>query len=243
MSIDSVIQQTFKNFELLIIDGVSTDNTIKIAQKYNDIRIRIWSEPDKGIYDAMNKGIMLAKGDWLYFLGCDDYFYNNEVLNNISNYLKNKRLDILYGNVIFSNSGIKYGGFFTAFKIIEQNISHQAIFTRKEVFQKLGYFDPKYVVVADWHFNLRWFSNRKIKRKYVDKIIAFYGEEGYSANTFDKKFDEDRSKIIKEVFPFHIRYLYENRNKALFRYYFVILRKVNNWLKMLHNGCKSHILI
>lgn len=231
ITIDSIIQQTFRNYEILIIDGASTDSTIEKAQKYNDNRIRVFSEPDSGIYDAMNKGITLANGEWLYFLGSDDYFYNYEVLSSISEFLNNKKLDVFYGNVIFRNSGNKYDGVFTAFKLIEQNISHQAIFARKEVYKKLGYFDTKYNVVADWHFNLRWFGNRKIKHKYIENTIAYYVEGGYSTYTFDKKFDEDHDKIVKEFFPFYIWYSYDNRNKTLFRYYFAIQRKVKSWLE------------
>lgn len=85
-ALDSIICQTFTNWEVLIMDGISTDDTLKMAQSYNDSRIRIYSEPDNGIYDAMNKGINKANGEWLYFLGSDDCLFSKDVLSNIFNH-------------------------------------------------------------------------------------------------------------------------------------------------------------
>ena len=89
--LDSVISQSFTDWEVLMMDGVSNDDTIKIASSYQDSRIQIYSEPDKGIYDAMNKGIDKAQGEWLYFLGSDDWLFNCNSLkdifcNNINQY-------------------------------------------------------------------------------------------------------------------------------------------------------------
>src|SRR4249920_3431468 len=83
-TLDSILSQTFTDFEIILTDGVSKDDTIAIAESYNDSRLKIHSEPDKGVYDAMNKGMSLATGKWLYFIGSDDYLYNDEVLQTIS---------------------------------------------------------------------------------------------------------------------------------------------------------------
>ena len=82
-ALDSIVKQNFTDWEVLVMDGVSTDNTIKVAQSYNDSRIHIFSEPDKGIYDAMNKGIEKAQGEWLYFLGSDDWLLNGNVFDSL----------------------------------------------------------------------------------------------------------------------------------------------------------------
>ena len=79
----SVINQDYHDFEYIIIDGVSTDGTLEILNKYSDKISKIISEPDVGIYDAMNKGIALANGDWVYFLGCDDVLYESSTLSRI----------------------------------------------------------------------------------------------------------------------------------------------------------------
>ena len=96
--LDSVISQSFTDWEVLMMDGVSNDDTIKIASSCQDSRIRIYSEPDKGIYDAMNKGIDKSRGEWLYFLGSDDYLFNSHSLEDV---FKNdiEKYDVVYGDV------------------------------------------------------------------------------------------------------------------------------------------------
>src|SRR5215216_6167566 len=101
--LQSVLNQTFKDFEILIIDGLSSDNTINVIKGYNNSKIRVYSEKDKGIYDAMNKGIEKSAGEWLYFLGSDDQFFNEYVLEAIFQGNKDilKHSDYVYGNVIW----------------------------------------------------------------------------------------------------------------------------------------------
>lgn len=202
-AIESVLEQTFTDYEILVIDGLSTDHTVELAKSYQDERIKIISEKDNGIYDAMNKGIQLAEGDWLYFLGSDDKLYDSTVLEKISAWL-GKDYDVLYGNVVFSISQRIYDGRFSAQKLITRNICHQAIFTRRNVFKKLGNFDVEYKGLADWHFNFKWFSNQTIKHKYLDQIIAYYYEDGYSFKNPDKKFSEDFAKMIKSYLPLSV---------------------------------------
>ena len=96
--LNSIVCQNYLDWEVLIMDGVSKDDTVKIAESYSDSRIHVYSEPDKGIYDAMNKGIKKAQGEWLYFLGSDDWLVDNEVLANVSNQLSHD-LDVFYGDV------------------------------------------------------------------------------------------------------------------------------------------------
>ena len=95
-SIKSVLNQSFENFELLIIDGKSTDNTLEIVRKFaNDKRLKCTSESDSGIYDAMNKGIHKAKGEWIYFLGYDDFLIDNDVLQEFANAIKTDQPDFI----------------------------------------------------------------------------------------------------------------------------------------------------
>ncbi|MEI7505135.1 MAG: glycosyltransferase, partial [Paludibacter sp.] len=96
---ESIISQSFTDFEVHIIDGVSKDNTLEIVKSFNDKRIQILSEIDNGIYDAMNKGIKLAKGKWLYFLGSDDQLFDSRVLNEIYITSKHTRSKVIYGSV------------------------------------------------------------------------------------------------------------------------------------------------
>jgi len=202
----SVVNQDFDNFEYIIIDGGSTDGTLDVIKKYQD-KITLWiSEPDKGIYDAMNKGIKKAEGDYLYFLGGDDLIYSNSVLEYISNRLRDKN-KIYYGNVLFKTRNVIYDGKFSSLKIVTRNISHQSIFYPREIFDKYS-FDTKYKIFADYDLNLKLFGNSSYSFVYMPVTVAFFNDEGVSgSNVLDVNFEKDRFEIIKNNFPYWI-YLY-----------------------------------
>ena len=153
--LDSIITQTFKNYEVVIIDGRSSDNSLKIIsyfqEKWNNIRLI--SEHDKGIYDAMNKGIEIAKGEWLLFLGSDDILYNLRVLDQAMTKINaNLGKKFFYGNVLingdtgWAKDGEIYDGPFTIGKLLKRNISPQGIFYHKEVFKKIGVYKLNYKI-------------------------------------------------------------------------------------------------
>lgn len=188
--IDSILSQSFSDFEILIMDGLSSDTTLDVANTYGDTRIRIFSQKDSGVYDAMNKGIEEAKGEWLYFLGSDDNLANNDVLLNVSITIKEKQPDLIYGYIFYKTSGEKYGGEFTR-KIIlnSHNISHQSIFYKKELFSRLGKYNTDFHLFADWDFNIRCFSIPDLKIEYIDIPIAYYNEvSGISTQWNDTNF-------------------------------------------------------
>jgi glycosyltransferase involved in cell wall biosynthesis len=191
---NSVMNQSFTDFEVLIIDAVSKDKTLEIAHGFNDSRIQITSEPDVGIYDAMNKGIRLAKGKWLYFLGSDDFLYDTTVLEIVYKKNREESLDIVYGNV--NAIDCIYDGPFDFSKIQSKNICHQSIFYSKKLLIELGGYDLKYKVCSDYDLNLKWFFNKKYKAAYIDKIIANYTSNGFSCDNYDRKFYDDLPKKI-----------------------------------------------
>lgn len=190
----SVLNQTFTNFEVLIMDGVSNDGTLTIANSFKDVRTRIYSESDKGIYDAMNKGIELAKGTWLYFLGSDDELFDADVLENISIELINSSNKIVYGNVMitgdsdWAKNGEVYDGKFDREKLFRKNICHQGIFYQKNIFKIVGKFNVRYKALADWEHNLKWFGNSKINHFYTNQIIAKFTVGGFSSTYNDSLF-------------------------------------------------------
>ena len=187
--LDSIVEQTYPEWEVLLMDGVSKDDTLSIARSYNDSRIRIYSEPDKGIYDAMNKGIMKSKGEWLYFLGSDDFLCNKEVLKIVSTHFQD--IDVVYGEVE-SDYGCmveENRGQWT-FENILANRCHQAIFYRRAVFAKVGLYDLRYRVWADWDLNHRWYCCPSIRHQYISEKIAHYSEGGFSSNQGDEAFDK-----------------------------------------------------
>lgn len=183
-TIESVLKQTYDNWEFIIVDGGSTDGTIDILKRHNSGKVLWRSEPDNGIYDAMNKGIKRASGDWIYFLGGDDTFFNQQVLGNI---FLNKRYeaDFIYGNVYDKRLKRNYDGEFDQNKLLKKNICHQGIFFRKEIFNDIGTFNTRYRLFADWDFNLRCFSNEKVRKEHVDVVVANYSAGGASAENND----------------------------------------------------------
>jgi glycosyltransferase involved in cell wall biosynthesis len=194
-----LLNQTFVDFEVLIMDSVSTDSTLSIVEGYQDSRLKVASEPDKGIYDAMNKGIEMAKGEWIYFLGSDDRLYSDSTLNTIYAYLSVSNCEVIYGNVIMSSHpDVLYDGLFNPSKFYDYNICHQSIFYNRHVFEKTGLFNLKYPVLSDYDLNIRWFFNRKIKKLYVDEIIAYYDNSGFSSIYEDNLFLADKNiKFIR----------------------------------------------
>jgi len=181
-ALDSIYHQTFHDFEVLIVDNLSIDGTTEIIMENcrRQPGIRFISEKDQGVYDAFNKGLRLAVGEWIYFLGSDDHLYHENILKEVFEKLRASDFDLSYGNVLFSNHKKPYDGRFNAEKLLEQNISHQAIFYNKRVFEKLGEFQIRYRIMGDWEFNLKCFFREGFKDFYLDLIIAEFGVEGIS---------------------------------------------------------------
>ena len=144
----------------------------------------------------MNKGIRIATGDWIYFLGSDDTLYDKNVLRNIFEIIAGCNCDVLYGNVFTSISKKIYNGEFTREMLFNENICHQSIFLKKSIFDKIGLFNLKYKVFADWDSNFKWFYNNNIRHKYYNVIVANYSEDGMSNTIKDYPFLRDRLGLI-----------------------------------------------
>lgn len=182
--IESLLSQTFIDFEILIMDGISTDNTLEIVKKYKDFRINIFSERDKGVYDAMNKAIDKASGDWLYFLGSDDWLYTNNILQDVYSFSEISNSHLIYGNAYLLGKKRVYDGPFTRETLFtKQNICHQAIFYHKSVFSRLGKYNLEFVLYADWDFNLRCFSTPDLIISYADLTVVNYNDETGLSNS------------------------------------------------------------
>lgn len=195
--LDSIISQTYRDYEVLVIDGRSTDETIKIVKSHQSERITISSEPDKGIYDAMNKGIRAAQGEWLYFLGSDDYLYAPDVLEKVSKELTSK-YQIVYGDVDSTHLSHEYKGEWKP-SMIEYNRCHQAIFYHYSVFQKYGLYNTDYSVLADYIYNINCFWKYRLLTKYIPLIIAHYSEGGVSGYKTDTQFEKDIYLLLLRV--------------------------------------------
>ena len=195
-SINSVISQKTHEIEYIIIDGDSSDATKTILNKYRDNIDVIISEKDEGIYNAMNKGVNIATGDYVYFLGADDILIEN-ILIKIMPILKSDNDVIHYGQVILQPDNKLYGGKFNKWRLIHKNISHQAIFYPKKVFSEKR-FNEKYKILADWDLNL-YLISKNYKFIYNGLIISNFKRDGISSYG-DKIFLKDFRKIIKNYF-------------------------------------------
>jgi glycosyltransferase involved in cell wall biosynthesis len=195
-SMDSVIRQTFTSFEYIVIDGGSRDATVDILRRYEE-SIEYWvSEPDNGIYDALNKGITLARGEWLYFLGADDLLADSRVLEKV--FARRRDSLFIYGDLLYGDSGAIYGGVFTRQMLTKRNICQQGIFYRSDLFRRLGPFDVKYSLLADWVFNMKAFSLKESRPEHLDIIIAEYSLSGASNRSLDLSFYGDRLQLIRK---------------------------------------------
>lgn len=180
-TIKSVISQTYKNVEYIIIDGKSTDNTLKIVEKYHEHIACLVSESDKGIYDAMNKGILKATGDIVGIINSDDYYAVDTIEKVVDCFVKTGA-DVVYGrvNLIYEN------GYMVAsdnppleqlnYKMI---IQHPSVFVKKSVYSQYGAFNLCYSIAADYDFLLRVY-NQGVKFYYLDEILAYFSMAGTS---------------------------------------------------------------
>jgi len=201
----SVVNQKFRGFEIIVIDGGSTDGTVDIINNYKS-HLAYWTtEHDDGIYDAMRKGIAHAKGEFIYFLGSDDVLYDSEVFLNISGMLSYDT--ILYGNVLFKYKNKVYDGYFNVFKLATRNIAHQSIFYPRSALVQYQ-FNRNYRIFADYDLNIRLFCDSDYNFKYTPVIIAIFDDSGTSgSNAPDPDFERDRLSIMKRYFPFPV-YMY-----------------------------------
>jgi len=192
MTILSMLNQTFDNVEFIVIDGGSTDATLDIIRKY-DHAIDYWvSEKDAGIYDAMNKGIRLATGDWLNFMNAGDLFYENTTLARVVAKLASD-LAIVYGDVenVYSNHSVNVKD--TSFPVTVQNfvmkmpICHQATFVRLSSFKRMGLYDTAYKICADHDWLVRALLQGD-QSKYLPQCMALINMDGVSATSiFQRK--------------------------------------------------------
>ena len=193
-ALDSIVRQSYRNIELIVVDGGSTDGTQNVLKEYAEHISVLVSEPDKGIYDAMNKVCTLATGDWLIFLGCDDVLL--DTLGNIAGQMTNPD-SIYYGDVIFRSSGKIYGGKFSKYRLMNRNICHQALFYPKSVYKKYSY-NLNYKWLADHDYNIRLFG-KGIPFVYLGAVVSIFNEKGEGSHG-DAEFEKERLELIRESF-------------------------------------------
>ncbi len=196
----SLARQKYPNLELVIIDKLSTDRTLEIAHHFaeNHPWTSIVSEDDTGIYDAMNKGLKRARGEWIYFLGSDDEV-EPEAFNKLFAAVEMSDFDLVYGDVRLK-SGRLFDGEFSALEIAGRNMCHQAALYRRSLFERFGGFDTRFPVWADWEFNWRCFGATDVRRTWVNVVVAEYGDRGFSSTRDDEVLLSERPRLLFKYF-------------------------------------------
>lgn len=203
-TIKSIVSQTFSDFEYIVIDGGSSDGSLEVIQKYSD-KIDFWiSEPDSGIYNAMNKGIRQAKGEYLLFINSGDYL---EGINSLSKIMDNvSSVDIVYFNLKVMNPDnsffikeypekVDFGYFMT------KTLPHPASFIRKELFLKYGVYNEKMKIVSDWAFFTHAICDKKCSYKYVPEYFSVFMLDGISSSPKNSNLiKEEKDKYLKDKY-------------------------------------------
>lgn len=198
----SVAAQGGVDYEHCIVDGASTDGTVELLRAQTNARLRWISEPDRGIYDAMNKAVRMARGQWIYFLGADDRLRSG-ALRTMTSYFRHP-LTLYYGNVWMTKRQIRYAGRFGAIKLALKNICQQAVFYPSRVFESYA-FDERYPIQADWVLNMACWKDRRFLFQYIPMIVAdFRDEGGASSERRDLAIERDYTLLLHRYFPLWI---------------------------------------
>ncbi len=207
-TIQSIIGQTYKNIEYIIIDGGSADNTVNIINKYRPYIHHFVSEKDHGIYDAINKGIALASGDVIGILHADDIFFNNQTIENVAFAFLLENCSAIYGDLYYVNAqdtnkvlrNWKSKHFEPKLLKMGWMPPHPTLFIKKKVFDEIGIYSLNYKIAADYDFILRLFSNPIYTFKYLPQVITkmrIGGESNKSIHNIILKSKEDL-KALKQ---------------------------------------------
>jgi glycosyltransferase involved in cell wall biosynthesis len=183
-ALQSIIQQNYPSLELIIIDGKSQDDTLSIIRKYQE-HITFWkSEPDKGIYDAWNKGIEMSTGDWIMFLGSDDKLLPDSLIS-YSDFINSTETDVEFisSRMLYTDENMKpyrtlgWKWEWPKFQL-EMTVAHTGSLHSKKLFDKYGKYNTDYKICGDYELLLR--PGKNLKTSFLDKITAMYREGGAS---------------------------------------------------------------
>ena len=179
-TIDSVLCQSYKNIEYIVIDGASGDRTVEIVKSYGDKITEFVSEPDRGLYDAMNKGVALTTGNVVGILNSDDFYIDNDVIERVVKEFKNRGVDSVYADLVYiSSSNINKvvrcfdsGQFKPSLFSYGLMPAHPTFFVKKSIYEKYGKFHIDFKNAADFDLLVRFIYTNKITYHYIDKVIV-----------------------------------------------------------------------
>lgn len=202
-TINSVIQQSFRDFELIVIDGASADNSVSVIEKFSPYIKFFVSEHDNGIYDAMNKGLENAKGLYVLILNSGDLLPYKNTLGIVFGSAQNE--DLLYGNIFLNKEGknepLIYPSVITLEYLFQGVLPHQATYIKRELFDVIGKYKTHYRIVSDWEWTLRCFLFHNVTYKYINNFIAVYETNGISFQKHNEELiKNERKQVLEELF-------------------------------------------
>lgn len=178
IAIKSLNDQDYEYIEHIIVDGGSTDGTLKIIQSMRRSNSVILSEKDAGIYDALNKGILLSTGDIIGILHSDDYYPHPRVISSVMSYFNDSEIDAVYGDAIFFNLKGKVVRYFSSQRFSVEKMkygemmAHTALFLNKRIFNKYGLYKTSYEIAGDFEFVARVFNQKNVNFKYIKEVFV-----------------------------------------------------------------------
>ncbi|MDX1652576.1 MAG: glycosyltransferase family 2 protein [Brumimicrobium sp.] len=212
-AIESVLEQDYPNIEHLIVDGASKDKTVEIVKSFQEehAQIVLHSAPDKGIYDALNKGVSMATGDIIGFLHSDDFFADPQILSKVMQVMSDDQVDGVFGDLKYVSAGdeskvIRYWKsrpFRSTLLKHGWMPAHPTLFLKKEVYEKHGNFDLDFRIAADYDFMLRILSDPNLKFTYLPEVITHMRVGGASnaVGNIKQKMKEDLKALRKNNLP------------------------------------------
>lgn len=218
-TLKSVTNQTYQDFEYLVIDGGSTDGSKKIIEQYKD-KIDYWiSEPDNGVYNAMNKGISKATGEYLLFINSGDEFYNLNVLKENLKFIHTHDLVYFNINVVGEQDNYikKYPSKISFSYLYDDTLPHPATFIKKKLYDKVGFYDENLKIVSDWKLFILALVKYNATYHYVDAVFSIFYFDGISSRKENLEILlVEREKVLKQEFPIILKdYLDLNQQNSL----------------------------
>lgn len=233
-TINSVLSQSFDDYEIIVKDGLSKDDTVKNIPVSD--KIKVYEQADKSIYDAMNQGNEYAKGKYVCFLNCGDFFTDNYVLEKIYEVAKNTEEAVVYGNYMRKGVLFKQPSNITPFYLYRTPLCHQTMFISKKLFETNGLYDTEFKILADYEHTLKdYFSG--VQFIHCNYPVCDYMGEGISESKVGKiTKNEERKKILKEYYSRKNRVLNEFKILISMRKLrqAVISDKSPKWLRLLY---------
>ncbi len=224
-AIDSVLSQTYNDVEYIIVDGKSKDNTVEVVKSYGSRISKFVSEPDKGIYDALNKGIRMATGDVIGFMHSDDLFASDNILAKVAEIFKTNDVDSVYGDLqyVYKNDTNKVLRYWKSGRFSLRRLKmgwmppHPTFYVKKKVYDNYGLFNTDFRIAADYDTMLRFLGKHRISTYYLPEVMVKMrvgGASNRSLKNIIKKSKEDMKAIQDNNFGSVFTLVFKNLRKV-----------------------------